>query len=104
MQGYQQGTQLQAPQLAGVAFWRLIVGQAGLGGAEVDNRAVRFFLIIPRQQACQAGQRGEGAKQQRAFTFGQMEGIAQGQDQCLLVQAAQGAGRCGQECRRNVLV
>ncbi|MNG00458.1 hypothetical protein D3C84_833940 [compost metagenome] len=79
LQGNQQGAQFEAAQVGGRTARHLLDGQAGLGQAQVDGGRFVVFVLFPGQQAGQAGQRGEGAEEQRALAFGQVERIAHGQ-------------------------
>ena len=81
----------------------------GQGLAEVDQRCLAVLVVIPGQQTRQAGQRGQGGEQGHALAFGQVEWIAQSQEQHLLVEAAQRAGggrleRCGDRLVQALLV
>ena len=104
MQGNQQGTQLQAAQVLDGTVHFSIKGQAGLSLAEVDDWAVAFFVLIPGQQARQFGQWRERTEQHVALALGEVERIAQGQYQHLLIEAAQRTGRRGLEGGGDVLV
>lgn len=104
VQGDQQGTQFEAAKILRLALGLLLECQAGLRFAEIDQWAFGFVFLVPGQQPGQCRERGERTKQRQAFTFVQVEGVALRQQQHLLVEAAQGAGRLGLEGRRDRFV